>query len=120
MKEQRQSGLSRAMFCIRLFDLSHQGSPEERYSFLLGALIATDLDALVARGVLRSDRPVTICGHHHFAVAFAECLSQMSIPATVMSVEQTEHAFLAGLRTILTQAPELGDPIPQTKQVGRS
>src|SRR5690242_20195305 len=40
----RQSGLARALFCARVHDLSHHGTPEDRLALAIGAFIASDLD----------------------------------------------------------------------------
>ncbi|HMY74896.1 MAG TPA: 2-dehydro-3-deoxygalactonokinase [Blastocatellia bacterium] len=52
IQRQRQSGLARALFGVRLLEQSGQGSPQQRLDFLLGAFIAADLDALQRAGVL--------------------------------------------------------------------
>jgi len=101
MAEQRLSGLPRALFCVRLMDIAKEGTPEDRFSFLAGAFIAADLDALVARGLLNSDTRVVISGNPNVAEAWRAALEQTSICAGVLTRDETEKALLAGLRTIL-------------------
>jgi 2-dehydro-3-deoxygalactonokinase len=102
MQEQRQSSLARALFCVRLLELGDQGTPQDRFSFLLGAFIASDLDALLAGGALAVDSQVTISGHGVIAKAWAHALAQMAINSRVLTEEETERAFLCGLKAILS------------------
>src|SRR5205823_11384202 len=104
MREQRQSGLGRALFCTRLLDLARQGNSEDRLAFVVGALIASDLDALLSRGVLGSGARVVIVGYPAISAAWQTALSQKRIVATVVSQIQAETALLEGLRRILTGA----------------
>lgn len=104
MAEERRSGLARALFCARLFELRNEGAAVDRFAYLLGAFIACDLDALVARGILGSDMRVVVNGHAAIARAWAFALAQISIAAAVLTEEETEKAFLAGLNRILIKA----------------
>jgi len=108
MDEQRRSGLSRAMFCVRLLELAGEGTSDERFSFLLGGLISSDLDALVDRGVVREDSQITICGNPAIADAWQRLLRGNSISSHVLGSGEIERAFLSGLRFILQEAPEFG------------
>ena len=58
MSEQRRSGLSRALFCVRQLEQRTESLPEHRLAFLIGALVAADMDALMARGTLANDQPL--------------------------------------------------------------
>ena len=91
-------------FSVRLLELKNQGTPEDRFSFLLGAFIASDLDRLVARGILTSDIQIVISGHGLIAEAWALVFRSMATRAVVLTVEQTEEAFLAGLMRICAQS----------------
>jgi len=103
MAESRQTGLPRALFRTRLLDLNKEGSPEERLAFLVGAFIATDLDALLARGMF-NERQVTINGHRTIAECWRQALERETIPASVLTAEDTERAFLRGLQQIVDAA----------------
>jgi len=105
MKEQRRSGLPRALFSVRLLELTGKGTAEDRFSFLVGAFVAADLDALVARGILVENVPVGISGNEALAEAWREALRERSVPAKVLTTDETEKAFLAGLNSILSSAP---------------
>lgn len=101
IKRQRQSGLARALFGVRLLEQSGQGTPDERLAFLIGCFIAVDLDALQRAGVL-SDT-VFLTGGGALAEAWQWALTQENIPSSLITAEQSEGAFLAGLRHIATQ-----------------
>lgn len=98
IQRQRQSGLARALFCVRLLEQSKQGLPEDRLSFLIGAFIAADLDALQASGTLANS--VVIIGGGALAEAWQWALAQAGVPSQLVSGEQSEQALLAGLRQI--------------------
>jgi 2-dehydro-3-deoxygalactonokinase len=104
MKEQRRSGLPRALFSVRLLELTSKGTEQDRFSFLIGAFVAADLDALVAREILVENIPVVISGNEALAEAWREALQERSLPAQVLTTDESEKAFLAGLNSILRQA----------------
>lgn len=100
-QEQQRSGLARALFCVRMFELGQQGTPAQRMSFLLGVYIAADLHAMLAHDVITCDQPVTITGSGAVALGWQHALAQVSIPTVILSAEEVEHGLLAGLQTIL-------------------
>lgn len=104
MAEQRRSGLPRALFCVRLLELKNEGTPAERFSYLLGAFIAADLDALVKRGLLTGNIPSIISGHPAIAAAWGHALGKLPMDSNVLTGAETEQAFLAGLNQILSGA----------------
>jgi 2-dehydro-3-deoxygalactonokinase len=104
MKEQRRSGLGRAAFAVRLLDLAEQGTKEDRLAFLIGAFIASDVDALLSRGMLRSDLNVALVGSAAIAEAWRSALTESGIPARAISVAETEKALLTALRLILVES----------------
>ena len=101
MEEQRRSGLPRALFCVRLLEQKSDSTPDQRLSFLAGAFIASDLDALIEKGALSSGHPLVITGGGALAQAWQHALSQASIPAMVLSEFEVERGMLAGLRSIV-------------------
>jgi 2-dehydro-3-deoxygalactonokinase len=101
MNEQRRSGLSRALFCVRLLELKDDGTPEDRMAYLAGAFIAADLDVLIPGRLRHGDIQVVISGHKVIAEAWAFALARMSVTSLVLSENETETAFLAALRSIL-------------------
>jgi 2-dehydro-3-deoxygalactonokinase len=104
MKEQRKSGLGRAAFMLRLLDIAGQGTKEDRLAFLIGAFIASDLDALLARGMLRRDLNVALVGAAALAEAWRSALTESAIHAKVISVAEAEKALLTALRLILMES----------------
>ncbi|HTC93065.1 MAG TPA: 2-dehydro-3-deoxygalactonokinase [Terriglobales bacterium] len=109
MREQRRSGLARAAFSVRLLQLANQGAPEERLSFLIGAFVASEMDALIARRVLAEEKQVAIVGIPALAAAWRSALMAMSVPASVLSPAETEDALLTGLRCILEKCLTMKD-----------
>ena len=108
MREQRRSGLGRALFCVRLLEQASESTPEERLAFLVGAFIAADLDALVAGRMLTADAAVVITGGGALAAAWRHALSHISISAITLTDAEVERALLTGLRyAIAALAPGL-------------
>jgi 2-dehydro-3-deoxygalactonokinase len=100
IKRQRQSGLARALFGVRLLEQSGQGTPEQRLAFLIGCFIAADLDALQSARALSDS--VFLTGGGALAEAWQWALTQANLPSALITSEQTERAFLAGLCHIAT------------------
>jgi 2-dehydro-3-deoxygalactonokinase len=100
----RASGLARALFCARLLDLSHQGTPEDRLAFVVGAFIASDLDALQKRSALKSQHEIGIIGHKALAETWQFALSSAGVSSSIIDSATVEKAFLTGLRLILEKA----------------
>lgn len=98
--EARRSGLSRALFCVRLLQLSG-ASPEERLSFLVGAFIGADLDRLQANGLLTPGTPVTITGGDKVGGAWSLALAALGCPVRSLPADDVEDAFVAGLCAIV-------------------
>jgi 2-dehydro-3-deoxygalactonokinase len=101
MREQRSSGLARALFCVRLLELGRSGSPEQRLSFLVGAFLASDLDPMIARGLLGSKELVVIAGGGAIAEAWRVVLAGISAPVIRLRDFEVESALLAGFRSVL-------------------
>jgi 2-keto-3-deoxy-galactonokinase len=101
MLEQRRSGLSRALFCVRLLEQWNKCTPDDRFAFLIGAFVASDLDSLVKQGLLTSNRPVVITGDRAVCSAWKHALYKISIDSTVISADQLEQALIQGLMDIV-------------------
>ncbi|HEU0179340.1 MAG TPA: 2-dehydro-3-deoxygalactonokinase [Blastocatellia bacterium] len=102
MREQRRSGLARALFCVRLLEQGSDGSAEQRLSFLIGAFLASDMDAMLSRRLLDPDGAVVIAGGGVIAEAWRGALVQSSIRAITLSDSEVENATLAGLRRLFS------------------
>ena len=101
MQEERRSGLSRALFSVRLLEQKSDGSPEQRLSFLAGVFIAADLDAFMSGRTLSGDGPVVITGGGALAEAWLHALSRASIRALALNESEVERGLLAGLRSVV-------------------
>src|SRR5262252_6315623 len=108
MKEQRRSGLPRALFCVRLLELAGQGSREDRLAFMIGAFVAADLDLFIARGVFAYNTRAAIAGSPPLAEAWRSALESMSIKAAALNPDQVDQAMLGGLRSILLHSYQHG------------
>jgi 2-dehydro-3-deoxygalactonokinase len=102
MREQRRSGLARALFCVRLLEQGSDGSAEQRLSFLIGAFLASDMDALVSRGLFDSAGKVVIAGGGVIAEAWRRALTQNSMRAIALNDSEVENALLTGFRRIFS------------------
>jgi len=100
MREQRRSGLARALFCVRLLEQGSESSAERRLAFLLGAFLASDMDAMYARGLLDSQGAVVITGGGAIAEIWRGALAQNSMPAIALNDSEVEKALLTGFRRI--------------------
>jgi 2-dehydro-3-deoxygalactonokinase len=101
MREQRQSGLARALFCVRLLEQKGNCTPEQRLSYLVGAFVAADLDGLQKSGWLLPERSVLITGGGAIAELWQKALAKDNIPSRIITNEESETAMLTGLRAIL-------------------
>jgi 2-dehydro-3-deoxygalactonokinase len=101
MEEARRSGLPRALFAVRLFELSGRTTPAARLSFLVGAFIGTELDGLRATGALESGTPLVLSGGDKVGGAWTLALEQAGHRVRNLAPTEVEAAFLAGLRLVV-------------------
>ena len=92
--EEQISGLTRALFCVRLLDLDARTNSRQRLSFLVGAFISDTLSYLTSMSMLK--RHVVICGATGSACAWAVALREHGIDVEDHS-EETEQLFIRGL-----------------------
>jgi 2-dehydro-3-deoxygalactonokinase len=104
MREQRRSGLARALFCVRLLEQGSDGSAEQRLSFLIGAFLASDMDAMVSRGLFDREREVVITGGGAIAEAWRDALAQLSMRAVILGDADVERGLLAGCCSVFSHA----------------
>ncbi|HJW99813.1 MAG TPA: 2-dehydro-3-deoxygalactonokinase [Terriglobales bacterium] len=104
MREQRLSGLARALFCVRLLQLENQGTPEDRSAFMAGAFIASDLDAFLSGSVIEPGMHVALVGNSALVESWQKALSSARVTSTVTTQQQAEAALLEALRRILGAA----------------
>lgn len=102
--EERKSGLVRALFCVRLLELEARTTPYERLSYLVGCFISQTLSALSSKSLIREH--AVICGAAGISRAWKIALSEYGVEAEDYA-EQTEHAFIRGLRELSFVTPEV-------------
>jgi len=95
-------GLGRTLFLTRMDSQHHNLSPDQAYWQLTGALLE---DALVAfRPQLRGITRLLISGHIPLATAWARTLSKFGMQIRVLTEEEVEKSFCAGLGEIISGA----------------
>lgn len=101
MREQREAGLARALFCVRLLEQKGESTAEERLSFLIGAYLASDFDGLRKRGLLSAKQSVLITGGGVLASFWQQVLAMHQITSRIVTSDETQSSMLTGLRAIL-------------------
>jgi 2-keto-3-deoxy-galactonokinase len=101
MREQRQAGLARALFCVRLLEQKGNCTAQERLSYLAGAFLAADFDGLQKRGLLSREQTVLITSGGALATLWQQTLTAADIASRVVTAAESETAMLTGLRAIL-------------------
>jgi 2-dehydro-3-deoxygalactonokinase len=96
----RRDGLLRALFGVRLLDQQKLADASDRFSFLAGACIAEDIDALLASGALTPGTPIVVSGPAAVPSAWAHLLSLAGCPATALEADTVERGFITGLLAI--------------------
>jgi 2-dehydro-3-deoxygalactonokinase len=96
----RRDGLLRALFGVRLLEQQTLADASERFSFLAGACIAEDIDALLAIGALTPGTQIAVSGPAAVPAAWAHLLSLAGCPATALDAETIERGFITGLLAI--------------------
>ncbi len=95
-------GLLRALFMVRLLGENGRYTHSNLYSFFLGALLASDFQALQNAGLLKgATTPIILSGHAQLQKAWCLLLQRHGRPFTIIKKREREHAFLDGLRTIV-------------------
>jgi len=98
-------GLSRALFVTRLLEGNSRYRQRELYSFLLGSLLASDLQAFRSLGLLSSRRAkIVLSGQPNLQSAWRLMLKK-DYAIKVVSPKVRVSAFLAGLREIVFASP---------------
>jgi 2-dehydro-3-deoxygalactonokinase len=98
-------GVSRALFMTRLLEGNSRYGQRELYSFFLGSLLASDLQAFRSLGLLAPGRVrIVLTGQPHLQSAWRFMLKKHN-DVEVVSPEVRVRAFLAGLREIVFASP---------------
>lgn len=94
IRAERKSGLSRALYSVRMLELGAQTSPLARVSHLIGSFISHTLAQLAAKSFIRDC--VVVCGATGIVEAWKLALTEDGIKVRDHS-EGTETAFIQGL-----------------------
>jgi 2-dehydro-3-deoxygalactonokinase len=104
--EAGRSGLSRALFCVRLLQQAKHGNGDEQLAFFYGAFLEAETQALQKADALRGLPSVCIVGTPALAGAWKARLEQEGLKAHVLEEVRRDAAYLAGLRRITSAAVE--------------
>ncbi len=102
--EARKSGLTRALFCVRLLDQMHEGSPDERLAFLYGIFLESEMDTIQRSKLCDNSKRILVSGHPSLADAFAERLKACDMEVEILSEQEREKAFLKGILAVFRQS----------------
>ena len=98
----QRSGLLRALFSIRLLGENRRYTPAQLFSFLLGAVLDSEVRALRSQGLLRQKQlRIALSGQPGLQRAWKLVLEQQKHRVTFLRPAQTEKAFLRGLREVV-------------------
>jgi 2-keto-3-deoxy-galactonokinase len=79
-----------------------ESSAEQRLSFLIGAFLASDMDAMVSRGLLAPESAVVITGGGLIAEAWRDALAHLSMEVVILDEAEVESAMLRGCRSVFS------------------
>ncbi len=97
MREQQNSGLARALFCVRLLEQKSDSTPQQRLSFLIGVFVASDFAGFKQSKTLKNTQKILITGSGEIGKFWEKLLNESGFSAQVLSQSETEAAFLNGL-----------------------
>jgi 2-dehydro-3-deoxygalactonokinase len=101
MELERDAGLARALFSVRLAEQRATCTPAQRLALLLGAVAAADLDPLRQSGALPAGAPLLVTGGGAAAEAVRLALTPHLAAPHVLTAEQAEEAQIQGLRAVI-------------------
>jgi 2-dehydro-3-deoxygalactonokinase len=107
-REAHESGLSRALFCVRLLEQAGQGTAEERLSFLYGAFLEMELLTLRQNESLREVESICLTGPPALAGAWKQRLEQMDKKVQIIQEADRDQAYLEGLSRLFSLAKQQG------------
>lgn len=103
MREERRSGLTRTLFCVRLLEQHRIGTPQTRLAYLVGAFVSAELRNLPP-GVLAQASDITLAASGGWGEVFQQALREMGREAERLQEEEREQALLAGMCRLLEAA----------------
>lgn len=100
--EQKRSGMSRALYCVRLLEQRSQTTAGQRFAFTTGAVCGGDIGPLLATGLL-TNRSMLITGRGAVAYAWQALLSDESISSRVLDSNDVEAGLIAGMVALMPE-----------------
>lgn len=100
----KRVGLLRALFLVRLLGENSCYDSADLYSFLLGAVLCSDLRGFESNGLL-GGRKILLSGNPQLIRAWKTILRTKKLPAEGIHPSERVAAFLAGLRRIVFPSP---------------
>lgn len=104
IRSAQRYGLTRSLFMTRLLEGNPSYGQTELYSFLLGALLATDLQAFRSLGLLVPRVRIVLTGQPNLQSAWKEILNP-SYDVKVVKPKMRVRMFLSGLGQIVFSSP---------------
>jgi 2-dehydro-3-deoxygalactonokinase len=101
-RQEKVSGLSRALFCVRILEQKFKTTAVQRSSFLLGAMVGCDLRAALENRKL--GKKVVIAGSGAAAEAWRHFLEEEQFAVQICDAQAVENAFIAGLMRLAALA----------------
>jgi 2-dehydro-3-deoxygalactonokinase len=102
----KRSGLLRTLFMVRLLEENPRYRPADLYSFLVGALLRSDLHAFESQGLLNSpNNSILLSGNPDLLAAWSLMLRKRRRDVQIVSPQERIAAFLEGLRRIVFTSP---------------
>jgi 2-dehydro-3-deoxygalactonokinase len=96
--EASQSGLSRALFCVRLLQLSKQGSAEDRLAFLYGAFLQAELSHMATFAL--TGKELLLSGSDCLTSTWKKYGEEAGIRCSVVSEMERQEAYVNGLLSL--------------------
>jgi 2-dehydro-3-deoxygalactonokinase len=107
-EEETRSGLSRALFCLRLLEQAGATSEQQRISFAYGAFIEAELRCLVPELLWSLSGPICLVGGQAVAKAWRERLTGTGTSSVIIEELDRDASYLAGLQELVRQRQSLG------------
>ena len=115
----QRRGLLRALFSIRLLGENRLYNPAQLYSFLLGAVLESEVHAFRGQWLLGGKRlRVFLSGQPFLQRAWKLALERQKQQAVFLKPAQTEKAFLKGLRDVIFASQVFESFLDSTRDEG--
>jgi 2-dehydro-3-deoxygalactonokinase len=100
-REAKREGLTRALFCVRLLELANAGTPDDRLSYLYGAVLETEISAVLKSAFAATLSRVVVVGSPALSSAWESRMKSIGWDAVALSESEVEQAYLDGLLAIV-------------------